>query len=267
MFIISQLLEKLTYRRLKQRADQITQLWRNPLYTVYPRQINIESGPPRRVVVLTPHADDETFGAGGAIHLHCLRSDDVRILLFSDNIASVVAGQMPEEEILLHREREFSGAMNALGVSKFSSLRLSDEDFTPESVKNTILRDYLIENQPDLLYLPSLFDNHQDHRTLNLWAVSALKQIPHHTILCRGYEVWSPLPATSALNISPVIGIKQQAMRCYASQLQNIRYDHHITGLNAYRAMTFGDTALYAEAFLETPADDYIALVESYLAS
>jgi LmbE family N-acetylglucosaminyl deacetylase len=124
----------------------------------------------------------------------------------------------------------------------------------------------LIEKEADVLYLPSLFDNHQDHRILNIWLRRALRDHPGYRPLIRGFEVWSPLPATAVTDITQHIESKRAAMRCYASQQEAMDYRHHIEGLNAYRAITFGEKKIrYAEAFLELPADAYLDLVESSL--
>jgi LmbE family N-acetylglucosaminyl deacetylase len=267
MSLIKQILEKLSYKRLKTRADQIADLYFNSNVTVYPKAMRLSDERGKKILVLTPHADDETFGAGGAIRLHIENGDEVHVVLISDNLASVKDVKGREQEIIAMRESEFSSAMSILGVKHYNMLRIPDKEFQPTDAKNDQLMALFVENQPDVLYLPSLFDNHQDHRTLNIWVEKALKTIPHEKILCRGYEVWSPLPATAVLDISSVVGIKQDAIRCYSSQLHYIQYDHHISGLNAYRAMTLADKSTYAEAFLEVAARDYISMIERYFES
>ena len=91
-----------------------------------------------------------------------------------------------EKSVAEMRENEFREAMTALGVTKTTLLGLTDEEFRQKDPKNPSMEPLLIENQPDLLYLPSLFDNHQDHRTLNIWAGNALKQLPNKQSL--GYQ-------------------------------------------------------------------------------
>ena len=267
MIGIREILSYLAMRKLKLRAGQIADLLRNPHVTVYPQPISFSAkgGGQRRIVVLTPHADDETFGAGGTILRHLAHGDDVRVLLFSDNVASVARGEDRRDEVIGLREQEFAEAMHILGVTEWSALRLGNSAFDERVYPGHAFSD-LIENHPDVLYLPSLFDNHHDHRVLNVWLLRTLREHAAVRPLIRGYEVWSPLPATAVSDISVQMECKRAAMRCYESQLAVIDYAFHIEGLNAYRAMTFGEKSVrHAEAFLELPADAYLELGNSLL--
>ncbi len=264
MIGIQQLLEYLSVRKLRQRVGQIADLAGNPHVTVYPRELDF-SGPTRRVAVLTPHADDETFGAGGAMLRHLAHGDEVRVLLFSDNVASIDDAGISDDEKRSRRELEYFRAMEMLGITDASALRIGNRSFAPGVYPERAFS-ALIENEPDVLYLPSLFDNHHDHRILNVWLLRTLRDHAAFRPLVRGFEIWSPLPATVVTDISEYIDRKRDAMRCYRSQLDAIDYTHHIDGLNAYRAMTLGGRrARYAEAFLELPADAYLELGNSYL--
>lgn len=261
---VRQLLEYLSMRKLRLRASQIAALATNPHVTVYPREITFE-GPPCRVTVLTPHADDETFGAGGTVLRHLAHGDAVQVLLFSDNVASIAGSVLNDSQKREKREAEFASAMQILGVSQWTPLRLGNSDFISD-VYGERAFSKLIENEPDVLYLPSLFDNHQDHRILNDWLLRILRTHISFRPIVRGFEVWSPLPATAVTDITAQMEHKRDAMRAYESQQDDIDYLHHLEGLNAYRAMTLGGRrARFAEAFLELPADAYLELGNSYL--
>ncbi len=264
MIGVRQLLERLSAGKLRLRARQLAELAANPHVTVYPREITFD-GPAQRVAVLTPHADDETFGAGGTLCRHILAGDAVRVMLFSDNVASIEDPNLSEAEKCTRRESEFLRAMDLLEIRDVSTLRLRNSVFEkgvyPERAFSA-----LIENEADVLYLPSLFDNHHDHRILNKWLLRTMRDHANFRPVVRGFEVWSPLPATAVTDISKSIDRKRDAMRCYQSQQDAIDYMHHIEGLNAYRAITLGGRrARYAEAFLELPADVYLELGNSYL--
>ncbi len=262
MIVIRQLLDRLSARRLRLRAEQIAALAADQLATVYPAQIAFD-GPPQRVLVFTPHADDETFGAGGTLLRHSERGDSISVMLFSDNIASIDGADLAREQKRVLREEEFRAAMQSLPDAALTLLGLDDEALLEHAPIPDIVVKQLIEFQPDILYLPSLFDNHRDHRVLNIWLLRTLPNIADVRPLIRGFEVWSPLPATAVADISGQVAQKKHMIHCYPTQLRAIDYEHHIIGLNAYRAMTFGKTARYAEAFLELPSDAYLTLGNS----
>jgi len=165
------------------------------------------------------------------------------------------------------RKAEFDDAMETLGITGSRAFGLESGRFAPGDFPEPVFHT-LIENEPDVLYLPSLFDNHQDHRILNTWLLRTLREHKSFRPLIRGFEVWSPLPATAVTDITEHMDRKREAMRCYASQQDAIDYTHHIEGLNAYRAMNLGGRrGRYAEAFLELPADAYLELGNSCLKS
>jgi N-acetylglucosamine malate deacetylase 1 len=261
MILVDRLLRYFSLRRLRLRATQIVDAARSPLATIYPREISFPAGERQRVLVLTPHADDETFGVGGTLLRHIARGDDVHVVLFSDNVASIDDPAMDGDAVRTLRADEFRAAMTHLGIRHVTLLDLPDARFRAGSESCPELAALFVENPPDVLYLPSLFDNHHDHRVLNIWMLHTVRTVPVSRMLLRGFEVWSPLPATTVADISAEVATKREAMRLYGSQNDAIDYVHHILGLNAYRAMTFGGKrATHAEAFLELSADDYRAL-------
>jgi LmbE family N-acetylglucosaminyl deacetylase len=260
MIGIGALLRTLSLRRLRLRAEQLAALAADPLSTVYPEPFTPAGG--ERILVLAPHADDETFGAGGAIAAHVSAGDEVRVLLFSDNTDSVHPDITPDEARAL-RADEFHRALDALGARVEGECRIPPGAFSRVS-DTAALRSALIGFQPHVLYLPSLFDNHTHHRVVVQWAAQELSACTRTTMRVRGYEVWTPLPATTVIDISAHIETKRNAIRCYLSQMYAIDYEHHILGLNAYRAMTLSG-ARHAEAFHETPASRFITLVRQHL--
>ncbi|MBI5647976.1 MAG: PIG-L family deacetylase [Ignavibacteriae bacterium] len=252
-------------RRLHSRVADLADLALNHLRTVYPRELVFETGDEIPVLVLAPHADDETFGAGGTIARHVAAGHRVTVVLFADNAASLEAtSTFRADEIIALRRREFDAAMNALGVHEICCLELPGHALDSVDAVSR-LRDIGIEKHPRLLYLPSIFDNHDEHRRVNICAARAFDVPRLASCEARGYEVWSPLPATAVCDISDTLTIKRSAIHCYKSQTSVIDYEHHITGLNAYRAITLGGGVRYAEAFLSLPLPQYVRYVTQLL--
>jgi LmbE family N-acetylglucosaminyl deacetylase len=264
MIGVEQMLHMLAVRRLRLRMRDVLDLAVNPFRTVYPREISFDPGHPQRVLVLAPHADDETFGAGGTLCRHVRNGDAVCVVVFSDNVGSIVGGTASADEKRALRSAEFSAAMDALGILDRRELLL-DERSLRSTEGERLLENLLIEKEPHVLYLPWTCDNHEEHRIINRLAGRALRAAGMRHLMVRGYEVWSAVPATATANITDTIEEKRLAMRCYASQAAAIDYEHHILGLNAYRALTLGPHARYAEAFMECPAAKYEALITRHL--
>ncbi len=265
MIGIRQLRNTFSRRRLQSRVADLADLALNHLRTVYPRELVFDEGDDTPVLVLAPHADDETFGAGGTIARHVAAGHRVTVVLFADNAASVEAtATLRTDDIVALRKREFAAAMKAIGVQDTRCLELPGHALDSADAVSR-LRDIGIEKHPQLLYLPSIFDNHDEHRRVNICAARAFDVPRLASCEARGYEVWSPLPATAVSDISDTLTIKRSAIHCYKSQTSVIDYDHHITGLNAYRAITLGGGVRYAEAFLSLPLPQYVRYVTQLL--
>jgi LmbE family N-acetylglucosaminyl deacetylase len=264
MIGVAQLLRFLSLRRLRARVHDVADLAGNPLRTVYPQEIVFDPACTQRIVVLAPHADDETFGAGGTLLRHVRNGDAVCVAVFSDNVGSIDAAGLSDEEKRALRSGEFAAAMNALGIADRRELQL-DSARLHSGAGERILVNLLIEKEPHVLYLPWTCDNHEEHRIINVLSGRALRAVATQHLIVRGYEVWSAVPATAAANITKTIEEKRIAIRCYASQTDAIDYEHHILGLNAYRALTLGPHVRYAEAFLECTAREYLSLITRHL--
>ena len=105
-----------------------------------------------------------------------------------------------------------------------------------------------------------LTDHHCDHWATNRILRKSIDRLPPgltHDLIIRGYEVWTPLPANRMAEITEVVQTKRQAIEVFVSQTRLIDYAWTILGLNQYRSMIHLHGRGYAEAFLETTADEY----------
>jgi len=242
-------------RRLKRYAEF---LLRNDI-TIYPQVLDPEA---ERILVLAPHADDETIGAGGTMIRHIESGAEVTVVIATDNRDSI-PGQPPERAIAI-REEECREAMSRLGVHQLVFLRIVSEKLLNKTESVERLRKLLLEYEPHVLYLPTIFDEHQHHRMLNRITETALKNLSHVPRIVRAYEVWSAIVPNRVVDISSTFDRKIDALSAYSSQLAEIDYIHHISGLNAYRSMTIPESR-YAEAFIEVPGKHFSRFVNTYL--
>ncbi len=219
-----------------------------------------------KVIVLAPHMDDEVLGCGGTIARHAVAGAQVQVIFLTagrrGGWASQPAGSAPltAEEVTSVRKAEAHRAAQALGIGTPVFLDAEDTRLGADRHVAARLREILVQQMPDIVYLPFFTEAHPDHRAASAVLSAA---IPGTSLQfeCRGYEVWTPLFANSLVCIDDTIAIKRQAMRCYASQLRENDYLRCIDGLNAYRAMSLGTrTAQFAEAFHASPLADYLHL-------
>src|SRR5262249_13442996 len=137
----------------------------------------------------------------------------------------------------------------------FASRRLLDRAEPREALAR-----FLAEEQPDLIYAPSLYDRHTDHVAVNLLLA---RQNDRQSAMLYGYEVWSTLTPNVAVDISAEKECKSRALACFVSQIRVNDWLAAALSLNRYRGITTGAGA-YAEAFLRLTPGRHAKLVRQF---
>jgi LmbE family N-acetylglucosaminyl deacetylase len=143
--------------------------------------------PFRKALVLAPHTDDGEFGCGGTMARFAEEKREVHYVAFSAAEDSVPKGF--RKDVL---RREVKEATRALGLpaTRLHTLHFKVRTF-PEHRQALLdemirLRDAI---RPDVVFLPSVHDIHQDHAQVHAEGLRAFKGT---TML--GYEVpWNNL--------------------------------------------------------------------------
>ena len=196
-------------------------------------------------MVLAPHTDDGEFGCGGSIARFLEEGNDVYYVAFSTAKESVPEG-MPKNIL----EIEVKKATKRLGIDpkkliiyRFTVRKLNyiRQDILEEMVK--INRDI----KPDLVFMPSPHDTHQDHFTVSKEGMRAFKET---SIL--GYEIpWNnfTFQTQSFIHLEKRhIDKKIYALDAYNSQkMRSYATKEYIESLAITRGVQI--SGKYAEAF------------------
>jgi LmbE family N-acetylglucosaminyl deacetylase len=168
-----------------------------------------------KVLILAPHTDDAELGCGATISRLIGEGYEVYTAAFSACKQSVKP-EFPEDIL----ETELRRASGVLGINS-DNLRLFEYpvrtfNFHRQEILDDIikLRD---EIKPDLVFIPSLNDIHQDHQTL---AQEAVRVFKFSTLLC--YELpWNNFDFRTTLFYrleERHVEEKIRALACYKSQ-------------------------------------------------
>jgi LmbE family N-acetylglucosaminyl deacetylase len=215
-----------------------------------------------RVAVLAPHMDDEVLGCGGTLARHAEAGSDITVIFLTDGCLAGRRDQQPEE-IVSVRKAEARCAAQVLGIRTLTFLDAEDGRLRFDRLVASRVREALERDRPEILYLPSFLEGHADHRAASGVLLEATRG-SGLSFECRAYEVWTPLFPNCLVSIDATVQLKQQALRCYRSQLAVVDYAHSGLGLNAFRAMGLGsDGGRFAEAFHAQPLADYRRLCEA----
>jgi LmbE family N-acetylglucosaminyl deacetylase len=199
----------------------------------------------KRILVLAPHTDDGELGCGGTIARVIEEGAIVKCVAFSIAEDSVPAGF--EKDALA---TEFIQAMKTLGLENehihYHRFQVRHFPEFRQSILQTLI-DIRKEFQPDIVFIPSLHDIHQDHQVI---ANEGLRAFKKNSIL--GYEMpWNNIVFETRCFVELKkhhVQKKIEALGHYVTQ-QHRTYlsDDFIWGLAKTRGTQFESE--YAEAF------------------
>jgi LmbE family N-acetylglucosaminyl deacetylase len=222
------------------------------------------------VLVLAPHPDDEAVGLGGTLAWHGEQGDSITVIFVCSGIAGDPEGYFEGRDLAAIRQEEARAAATVLGIGDLRFLgypdNLSEADFDvfeglpddPEEQRRTLVRGFAgdlertLESESfDIVYHPWEKELNPDHWAIGQAVVSLIGNRPDLAarISFMGYEVWSPLPPETVIDVSDVIAKKVDAIRCYQSQLFYVDYESRALGVSAYRSILLERGAVYGEAF------------------
>lgn len=199
----------------------------------------------KKIVVLAPHTDDGELGCGSTISKALREGAEVHYIAFSTAEESVPEG-FDKNQLRI----EVLEATQKLGIPKENVIV-----FTYAVRKLNYSRQEILENliklrndiEPDLIFLPSQKDIHQDHETITNEGIRAFKNC---SIL--GYElVWNNLSFDTDCFIEiqkQDLDNKMNALSCYTTQHgKNYMSPDFHRSLAKVRGVQIG--VEYAEAF------------------
>lgn len=198
-----------------------------------------------KILILAPHTDDGELGCGATLAKFCREGKEVHYAAFSLCKKSLPPG-LPEDTL----EKECRTATGILGVAP-AHLHFFDFEVREfDANRQLILEELVTLNRsimPDLVFIPSSSDNHQDHQVIHTEALRAFKNC---SVL--GYELpWnhSSFRSTHFFRLSAnEVQKKIQAVKAYRSQSnRNYMQEDFIRSLAKVRGVQCGSE--YAEAF------------------
>jgi len=198
-----------------------------------------------KILILAPHTDDGEFGCGGSIAKFIESGTEIYYAAFSLAEESVPP---PFPKNIL--ETEVKAATAILGINPDNLLLYRYQVRHFATYRQNILEDLVTLNtriKPDLIFMPSVNDLHQDHSTI---AMEGLRAFKRSSILA--YEMpWNNLnfSTQSFIKLSGAqLGKKVEALKCYKSQSsKDYASEHYIKSLALTRGTQIG--VKYAEVF------------------
>ena len=243
-------------------------IWRKLLKDAWePRELSLPVG--KRILVISPHSDDEAIGAGGLLWAH-RDCSEIHVVLLTDGAAYGFVDDASNDRedaksrLIEVRKQELLKTTVALNARSVTCFDLPDGGIAATDTTVAKLQSILESLRPDVVILPWFLDGHPDHQAANVLFARACN-IP--SIMVLGYEIWAVLDPNAYFDITSHLDAKLALIRNYASQLKEVDYDTFAQGLAWVRGYQLikkqGKKA--AEAFVALPAQDYCNLVKEVL--
>lgn len=213
----------------------------------------------KRIAVLAPHPDDEIIGPGGTLIGGIAQGSPTTVVYLTSGSEVAAEAQRREEEA-----REVAAGVGF--DTHFLRLpRLQADNLATAADR---VGQHLTELRPDIVFVPFLSDDHDEHRRTSEILAMACQQV---TIPGRpevwAYQVYGAVIPNVVVDITATAEAKAEAISLFRSQMEKRDWAHYALGLNAYNSRFLsGAKAAYAEMFFVLPLSDYADICRSYFA-
>lgn len=206
--------------------------------------MRLHIGKPRCLLVIAPHADDETIGAFGLMSRLRRAGVGVRVLVVTDGHASHPGSRAwPRARLVRERQMETRRAVARIGIRAGSLTFLGLPDGGLRAVRRRV--DHCIARairrapKPVLVVAPALYDDHADHRAVAA-AVAGARVAGVRRL---AYPVWpagAGFRGVRGLVLSAQERLaKRHAVRSYRTQAGRITDDHEGFAMNRAQIAAF----------------------------
>jgi len=210
-----------------------------------------ENLPGTKVLAIAPHQDDESIGCGGTLLKHTKAGGRLEIVFCTSNGEKRMYEAKDAAKILGSRISHF---LQFETRSLYKNTNLLAEKFT--ELFNRV--------RPDIVFLPFMIDNHQDHIAISRAFAKAYK---NKAIDCfvYAYSVWTTLIPNVVIDITENWEQKKQAIDCYKTQTATRDYVTMASSISKYWSVVKGKNTQYCEAFFKATSSEYVSLVKKIL--
>lgn len=214
-----------------------------------------------KILVISPHPDDETLGCGGTILKHKDMGDKIYWLI----ITNIDAKNGWDKDIIKKRQKEIETVEEMYGFKKTFKLDYPAAKLDVIPIQEIIesMSEVILEIEPEIIYLPNRSDVHTDHQITFKAAYSCTKNFRYPFIKkILMYETLSETEFAPTLlentfipnvfmDITKYFEKKLEIFKIYKSEVMEEPLPRSlkvIEAFNKYRGSQIGEK--YAEAFV-----------------
>ena len=120
----------------------------------------------KKILILSPHADDEILGCGGFISKYSKLNYKINVLILTN--ANKGAPEVYSSKIIEKIRNEAKQANKLIGTDKlfFENLPALNLTNYPIYKISNLINKYIIKIKPEIILIPSSNDIHDDHKII-----------------------------------------------------------------------------------------------------
>lgn len=211
-----------------------------------------------KILVISPHPDDETLGAGGTIIRAKKKGHEVYWL----NITGICQEAKYQESAILKRNEEIEQIISFYKFNDVLNLKLPTTklDKIPDNIGIQQISEYILKIRPQILLIPDYNDAHSDHRIVFQWVHACTKTFRYPFIKSvLTMEILSetnfglpqnPFVPNVLIDISEFLEDKIEAFSIYESEIGIHPFPRSIESIKALACIRGAETGVkYAEGF------------------
>jgi LmbE family N-acetylglucosaminyl deacetylase len=216
--------------------------------------VNIKVPSNKRILVMAPHPDDEILGAAGLIINGKNNNCHVTVIYLT-------SGSNIDSDT---REKEARSVCDKANIDSIYFLHIEDGDIGSIDINTTDLQKIIDFCDPDIVSLPFIFDEHDDHVHTNK-LISQVFFKNSKKVDFWAYQIYSSMPANVIIDMTSIIEQKFDLMSMYKSQLNDFDFINWNKGLNAWNSRYLkSKKSKYAEQYFVVPFDQYIEICDIF---
>jgi len=213
----------------------------------------------KTVLIVAPHPDDETLGAGGTLLRHAASGDELHWLIVT------TPGRLPgmASEEAIRREEQIEAVARAYDMAAVHRLDAAPTrlDALPLGELVAAATAVFQKVMPQVVYLPHPGDAHSDHRRSFEMCLSALKWFrsagieeayAYETLSETGFDLGGGVPfrPTAYVDVSPHLDRKLEILESYSGELGAFPFPRSAEAVRALAALRGAESGCAAaEAF------------------
>jgi len=118
------------------------------------------------ILILSPHADDEILGCGGIISKYSSEGYSINVLIMTNAYIGAPEIYSAKQINLIRKESKL--ANNFIGTKKlfFENLPALNLNQYPIYKISNIINKYISNIRPEVIFIPSINDIHEDHKII-----------------------------------------------------------------------------------------------------